>query len=104
MLWASLEENLGGKCKDARQLFHYEGQMDRLRDALNKAGRDTADEAISASSFFPIEENNNEPAASADNLNKRIQGFGNTSFEMPSEDRKSFLTKVARLSSRELAA
>jgi hypothetical protein len=21
MLWASLEENLGGKCKDARQIF-----------------------------------------------------------------------------------
>lgn len=103
MLWASLEENLGGKCKDARQLFHYEGQMDRLRDALNKAGRDTADEAISAF-FSPIEENNNEPAAPADNLNKRIQRFGNTSFEMTSEDRKSFLTKVVRLSSRELVA
>jgi hypothetical protein len=48
MLWASLEENLGGKCKDARQLFHYEGQMDRL-----KAERDSADEAISAIFFFP---------------------------------------------------
>jgi len=78
-------ENLGGKCKDARQLFHYEGQMDRL-----KAGRDSADKAISA--IFFSEENNNEPAAPAENLNKRIQGFGNNSFEMPSEDRKSFLT------------
>jgi len=42
--------------------------------------------------FFFSEENNNEPAAPAENLNKRIQGFGNNSFEMPSEDRKSFLT------------
>jgi hypothetical protein len=84
MLWASLEENLGGKCKDARQLFHYEGQMDRL-----KAERDSADEAISA--IFFSEENNNEPAAPAENLNRRNQGFGNTSFEMPSKDRKSFL-------------
>ncbi|KAG6782162.1 hypothetical protein POTOM_011553 [Populus tomentosa] len=34
--------------------------------------------------------NNNKPAAPAENLHKRMQGFGNTSFEMPSEDRKSF--------------
>nr|TKS15300.1 hypothetical protein D5086_0000033370 [Populus alba] len=91
-----LVENLGGKCEDTRQLFHYKGQMDRL-----KAGRDSAHEAIFAIFF---EQNNNKPAAPAENLHKRMQGFGNTSFEMPFEDRKSFLVKVVRLSRRELVA
>ncbi|KAF2323438.1 hypothetical protein GH714_035455 [Hevea brasiliensis] len=72
-----------------RQLFHYRGQTDPLKgDALNKAVRDTAHEAISA--IFSEE---NKPATT-ENLNKRIQGFGNTNFEMPSEDRKSFLSEV----------
>ncbi|XP_050231684.1 protein MODIFIED TRANSPORT TO THE VACUOLE 1 isoform X2 [Mercurialis annua] len=77
-----------------RQLFHYRGQADPLKgDALNKAVRDTAHETISA--IFS-EENK---AAPADDLNKRIQGFGNTNYEMPTEDRKSFLSEVVGIGS-----
>lgn len=78
-----------------RQLFHYKGQPDPLKgDALNKAVRDTAREAIS--SIFS--EENSKPAP-AEDLNKRIQGFGNTNFEAPSEDKKSFITEVVGLGS-----
>ncbi|KAJ0075820.1 hypothetical protein Patl1_34220 [Pistacia atlantica] len=79
-----------------RQLFHYKGQLDPLKgDALNKAVRDTAHETISA--IFSEE---NKPApAPAEDLNKRIQGFGNTNFDMPSEDRKSFLSEVVGIGS-----
>lgn len=79
-----------------RQLFHYKGQLDPLKgDALNKAVRDMAHEAISA--IFSEE---NKPAPVEDlSLNKRIQGFGNTNFEMPSEDKKSFLSEVVGLGS-----
>lgn len=79
-----------------RQLFHYKGQLDPLKgDAPNKAVRDMAHEAISA--IFSEE---NKPAPVEDlNLNKRIQGFGNTNFEMPSEDKKSFLSEVVGLGS-----
>lgn len=78
-----------------RQLFHYKGQLDPLKgDALNKAVRDTAHEAISA--IFA--EENNKPAP-AENLNRRIQGFGNTNYEAPSEDKKSFLSEVVGLGS-----
>ncbi|EEF46416.1 conserved hypothetical protein [Ricinus communis] len=77
-----------------RQLLHYRGQADPLKgDALNKAVRDTAQETISA--IFSEE---NKPAP-AEDLNKRIQGFGNTNFDMPSEDRKSFLSEVVGLGS-----
>ncbi|XP_043704197.1 protein MODIFIED TRANSPORT TO THE VACUOLE 1-like [Telopea speciosissima] len=78
-----------------RQLFHYKGQSDPLKgDALNKAVRDTAHEAISA--IFAEEESK---PAQAEDLNKRIQGFGNTNFEMPSEDKKSFLSEVVGIGS-----
>ncbi|WCJ40822.1 Protein MODIFIED TRANSPORT TO THE VACUOLE 1 [Euphorbia peplus] len=77
-----------------RQLFHYRGQTDPLKgDALNKAVRDTAHEAISA--IFS-EENKPTPA---EDLNKRIQGFGSTNYEMPSEERKSFLSEVVGMGS-----
>ncbi|XP_072978436.1 protein MODIFIED TRANSPORT TO THE VACUOLE 1 [Typha angustifolia] len=79
-----------------RQLFHYKGQPDPLKgDALNKAVRDTAHEAISA----VFSSDDNKPAAPAEGLNKRIQGFGNTNFEMPTEDKKSFLSEVVDLGS-----
>ncbi|KAK8559867.1 hypothetical protein V6N13_016600 [Hibiscus sabdariffa] len=75
-----------------RQLFHYKGEPDPLKgDALNKAVRDTAHEAISA--VF-AEDNNISKPSPAEDLNKRIQGFGNTNFEMPSDDKKSFLSEV----------
>ncbi|KAM1359682.1 hypothetical protein ACFX11_046653 [Malus domestica] len=77
-----------------RQLFHYKGHPDPLKgDALNKAVRDTAHEAISA--IFQEESN----AAPADDLNRRIQGFGNTNFEMSSDEKKSFISEVVGLGS-----
>lgn len=78
-----------------RQLFHYKGQVDPLKgDALNKVVRDTAHEAISA--IFSADDSKPSPA---EDLNKRIQGFGNTNFEMPSEDKKSFLSEVVGIGS-----
>lgn len=78
-----------------RQLFHYKGQSDPLKgDALNKAVRDTAHDAISA--IFAEEDN--KPAPS-ENLNSRIQGFGNSNYEPPPEDKKSFLSEVVGLGS-----
>lgn len=79
-----------------RQLFHYKGQLDPLKaDALNKAVRDTAHEAVSA--IFAADDNK---PASSENLNKRIQGFGNTNYAtQSSEDKKSFLSEVVDLGS-----
>ncbi|KAE8709181.1 VHS domain-containing protein [Hibiscus syriacus] len=80
-----------------RQLFHYSGQPNPLKgDALNKAVRDTAHEAISA--IF-AEDNNPSKPSPADDLNNRIQGFGNTNFEMPPDDKKSFLSEVVGIGS-----
>lgn len=72
-----------------RELFHYRGEPDALRgDSLNKAVRDTAHEAVT--SIFASD----EKQGTAEDINKRIQGFGNTNFEMPLDDRKSFLSEV----------
>ncbi|KAG5026014.1 hypothetical protein AAZX31_08G200300 [Glycine max] len=80
-----------------RQLFHYKGQLDPLKgDALNKAVRDTAHETISA--IFS-EDNNNNKSAPAEDLNRRIQGFGNTNYEPPLEDKKSFISEVVGIGS-----
>ncbi|XP_019184221.1 PREDICTED: VHS domain-containing protein At3g16270 [Ipomoea nil] len=79
-----------------RQLIHYKGQPDPLKgDALNKAVRETAQEALSAlfSSSDDIK------PAPKENLGGRIQGFGNTNFEMPSEDKKSFISEVVGIGS-----
>lgn len=79
-----------------RQLIHHKGQPDPLKgDALNKAVRDTAQEALSA--IFAGEDNN-KPAPT-ETLTQRIQGFGNTNFDMPSEDKKSFLSEVVGIGS-----
>ncbi|PSS07412.1 VHS domain-containing protein [Actinidia chinensis var. chinensis] len=78
-----------------RQLFHYKGQLDPLKgDALNKAVRDTSHEAISA--IFSADDNKPAPA---EDINKRIQGFGNMNFDMPSEDKRSFLSEVVGIGS-----
>lgn len=78
-----------------RQLVHYKGQPDPLKgDALNKAVRDMAQEALAA--IFNEQENKPAPAES---VNRRIEGFGNTNVRMPSEDRKSFLSEVVGLGS-----
>ncbi|PIA64792.1 hypothetical protein AQUCO_00100336v1 [Aquilegia coerulea] len=78
-----------------RQLFHYKGQVDPLKgDALNKAVRDTAHETISA--IFASEDDKPSPA---EDLNRRIEGFGNTNYEIPSDDKKSFLSEVVDIGS-----
>lgn len=76
-----------------RQLFHYKGQLDPLKgDALNKAVRDAAHEAISA--IFASDDSRSAPA---EDINRRIQGFGNKNFEMRTDDKKSFLSEVVGL-------
>ncbi|XP_030526259.1 protein MODIFIED TRANSPORT TO THE VACUOLE 1-like [Rhodamnia argentea] len=78
-----------------RQLVHYKGQPDPLKgDALNKAVRDMAQEALAA--IFNDQENKPAPAESG---NRRIEGFGNSNVRMLSEDKKSFLSEVVGLGS-----
>eukprot|EP00252_Welwitschia_mirabilis_P020041 TRINITY_DN4808_c0_g1_i1.p1 TRINITY_DN4808_c0_g1~~TRINITY_DN4808_c0_g1_i1.p1 ORF type:complete len:706 (-),score=132.07 TRINITY_DN4808_c0_g1_i1:675-2792(-) len=77
-----------------RQLFHYRGEADPLRgDSLNKAVRDMAHEAVSA--IFASD----EKQTASEDLSKRIQGFGNTNFEMLSDEKKSFLSEVVEIGS-----
>lgn len=74
-----------------RQFFEYKGQPDVLRgDALNKAVRDTAHEAIAA-----IFASDDKPPQ-AEELNKRIMGFGSTNYEMHAvaDVKKPSLTNV----------
>ncbi|KAH0927134.1 hypothetical protein HID58_019390 [Brassica napus] len=79
-----------------RNLFHYKGYPDPLKgDALNKAVRDTAQETISA--IFS-EENGSKPAA-PESINRRIEGFGNTNYQVPVNDNKSFLSEVVGIGS-----
>ncbi|GAB4842274.1 hypothetical protein Ancab_012242 [Ancistrocladus abbreviatus] len=78
-----------------RQLLHYKGQLDPLKgDALNKAVRDTAQEALSV--IFSTDDTKPAPV---EDLNKRMQGFGNNNFDMPLEEKKSFLSEVVGLGS-----
>ncbi|MCO5570942.1 hypothetical protein L7F22_024672 [Adiantum nelumboides] len=74
-----------------RKLFEYKGQPDILRgDALNKAVRDTAHEAIAA--IFASD----DKAPQSEDLNKRIMGFGSTNYEMHAvaDAKKPSLTNV----------
>ncbi|MCO5563637.1 hypothetical protein L7F22_017284 [Adiantum nelumboides] len=74
-----------------RKLFEYKGQPDVLRgDALNKAVRDTAHEAIAA--IFASD----DKAPPLEDLNKRIMGFGSTNYEMHAvaDAKKPTLTNV----------
>ena len=74
-----------------RQLFDYKGQPDPLRgDALNKAVRDTAHEAINA-----IFASDDKPPQ-GEEVNKRIMGFGSTNNEvhMSMDGKKSSITDV----------
>ncbi|KAJ6795519.1 VHS domain-containing protein-like isoform X1 [Iris pallida] len=85
-----------------RQLFHYKGHPDPLKgDALNKAVRDTAHEAVSA--IFASDDNKTT-VAPTEGIEKRIQGFGNTNYEMPTEDKKSFLSEVVGIGLSTIAA
>ncbi|KAJ6811180.1 VHS domain-containing protein-like isoform X1 [Iris pallida] len=84
-----------------RQLFHYKGQPDPLKgDALNKAVRDTAHEAVSA--IFASDDN--KPVAPTEGIQKRIQGFGSTNCGMPTEDKKSFISEVVGIGLSTIAA
>ncbi|CAA3006884.1 VHS domain-containing At3g16270 [Olea europaea subsp. europaea] len=79
-----------------RQLIHYKGEPDPLKaDALNKSVRETAQEVLSA--IFSSDDH--KPASAENSLGSRIQGFGNTNFEMRSEDKKSFLNEVVDIGS-----
>ncbi|KAF5768106.1 putative VHS domain, ENTH domain, AP-4 complex accessory subunit Tepsin [Helianthus annuus] len=80
-----------------RQLVHYKGQPDPLKgDALNKSVRETAQEALTA--IFAGEDNSKPPQT--EGLARRIEGFGNTNYNMPpSEDKKSFLSEVVGIGS-----
>ncbi|KAG6412413.1 hypothetical protein SASPL_125091 [Salvia splendens] len=79
-----------------RQLIHYRGQPDPLKgDALNKAVRETAQETLST--LFSSDDSTAAPTESS--LRSRIQGFGNTNYEMPSDDRKSFISEVVDIGS-----
>ncbi|KAK9062599.1 hypothetical protein SSX86_019787 [Deinandra increscens subsp. villosa] len=80
-----------------RQLIHHKGQPDPLKgDALNKSVRETAQEALSA--IFAGEDNSKPPPT--EGLARRIEGFGNTNYTMPSsEDKKSFLSEVVGIGS-----
>lgn len=80
-----------------RQLIHYKGQPDPLKgDALNKAVRETAQETLSA--LFSSDESKAAPTESS--LGSRIQGFGNTNYELPSGDnKKSFISGVVDIGS-----
>ncbi|ONK67183.1 uncharacterized protein A4U43_C06F17130 [Asparagus officinalis] len=84
-----------------RQLFHYKGHPDPLKgDALNKSVRETAHEAVSA--IFA--NNDNAAMAPTEDFQKRIQGFGNTNYEMPTEEKKSFLSEVVGVGLSTIAA
>uniref|UniRef100_A0A0D9UYQ3 VHS domain-containing protein n=1 Tax=Leersia perrieri TaxID=77586 RepID=A0A0D9UYQ3_9ORYZ len=77
-----------------RQLVHYKGQPDPLKgDSLNKAVRETANEAIAA--VFSTEDP--KPAVATEGLGKRIQGFGNTNFEPSRDEKKSFLSELSEV-------
>lgn len=80
-----------------RQLIHHKGQPDPLKgDALNKSVRETAQEALSA--IFSGEDSSKPPPK--EGLTQRIQGFGNTNYEPPSDDNnKSFLSEVVGIGS-----
>ncbi|KAI3697210.1 hypothetical protein L6452_30062 [Arctium lappa] len=79
-----------------RQLIHHKGQPDPLKgDALNKSVRETAQEALSA--IFAGEESSKPPPK--EGLTQRIEGFGNTNFDMPPNDNKSFLSGVVGIGS-----
>ncbi|KAF3328752.1 VHS domain-containing protein [Carex littledalei] len=82
-----------------RQLVHYKGHPDPLRgDALNKAVREMANEAMAA--IFSTEESKPGPVVSSEGLGKRIQGFGNTNYDPSArEDKKSFLSEVVEIGS-----
>jgi len=67
-----------------RTLTHYRGQPDALKgDALNKAVRDTAQDAVSA--IFTSD----EKTSAMEEAGRRIQGFGSTNYDMPPQEERN---------------
>lgn len=80
-----------------KALFHYKGQLDALKgDALNKAVRDMAHEAVSA--IFGTE----ETTSRMEDVGKRIQGFGSSNYDSRprEEEKKSVLTGLVGFGSQ----
>lgn len=80
-----------------KSYFHYKGQLDALKgDALNKAVRDTAHEAVSA--IFGTE----ETTSRMEDVGKRIQGFGSSNYDSRprEEEKKSVLTELVGFGSQ----
>lgn len=80
-----------------KALFHYKGQLDALKgDALNKAVRDMAHEAVAA--IFGTE----EMTSRMEDVGKRIQGFGSSNYDSRprEEDKKSMLTGLVGFGSQ----
>lgn len=75
---------------DINRALKCRGQPDALKgDALNKAVRDTAQEAISA--IFASD----EKIQAQEEASRRIQGFGNTNYDMPNrEEKKTMLDEM----------
>ncbi|XP_039051675.1 protein MODIFIED TRANSPORT TO THE VACUOLE 1-like [Hibiscus syriacus] len=80
--------------RNAEELCRCVSVISLQRETGSFEGR--CNEAIS--SIF-AEDNNPSKPSPADDLSKRIQGFGNTNFEMPSDDKKSFLSEVVGIGS-----
>lgn len=81
-----------------KQLLHYKGQPDPLKgDALNKAVRETAQDALSA--IFATEDN--KPVAN-EVTHRRMEGFGNTNFVPPPEEKKSLISEIVDIGSASL--
>ncbi|KAL2928406.1 Protein MODIFIED TRANSPORT TO THE VACUOLE 1 [Bienertia sinuspersici] len=82
-----------------KQLLHYKGQPDPLKgDALNKAVRETAQDALSA--IFSTDDNK---SVATEVTHKRMEGFGNTNIVMPPDEKKSFLSEVVGLGKQGLS-
>ncbi|CAM6103735.1 unnamed protein product [Calypogeia fissa] len=80
-----------------KSYFHYKGQLDALKgDALNKAVRETAHEAVAA--IFGTE----ETTTKMEDVGKRIQGFGSSNYDPRprEEEKKSVLTELVGFGSQ----
>ncbi|KAJ8420170.1 hypothetical protein Cgig2_027323 [Carnegiea gigantea] len=78
-----------------KQLLHYKGEPDPLKgDALNKAVRETAQDALSA--IFSTDDSR---PLTTEVTHRRMEGFGNTNLLRPSEEKKSLLSEVVDLGS-----
>jgi hypothetical protein len=84
-----------------RNLLHHRGTPDALKgDALNKAVRETAQEALSA--IFASTES--KPPAESEASKRSMEGFGNTNYDSSSVKPKSMLDDIIGFRSRSLSS